>query len=264
MRHDARCSHVALVTETDLTAQSPATAPIAQIGIVPVSDRSNSPESIRRWQPFIAEAARRFAIPQAWISAVTRAESGGRTTLRGTPITSRAGAMGLMQVMPETYQEMRQRYGLGGNPYDPHDNILAGAAYLRQLLEQFGYPQLFAAYNAGQGRFAAYLRGVETLPAETWAYLSTIGPELARAVEALSPTGTTTPVKPLARNRIPSGAGLFFPVGMHSAVFANLSAMVPPESASNRDLLPPPGDTGALFVPLGAAPFATTGRDSKP
>jgi soluble lytic murein transglycosylase-like protein len=46
-------------------------------------------------------------------------ESAGLTTLNGQPITSRAGAMGLMQLMPGTWSDMRDRYGLGNNPFDP-------------------------------------------------------------------------------------------------------------------------------------------------
>jgi soluble lytic murein transglycosylase-like protein len=107
------------------------------------------------WQPLIAAAAKRFGIPAMWILAVMRAESGGRATLDGRPITSSAGAMGVMQVMPETYREMRQRLSLGADPYDPHDNIFAGAAYLRDMYERFGYPALFAAYNAGPAAFQA-------------------------------------------------------------------------------------------------------------
>src|SRR6266478_1424167 len=84
-----------------------------------------------RWAPFIKEASRRFGIAESWIKAVMRMESGGRTLLNDKkPITSRAGAMGIMQVMPETYQDMRQQHGLGADPYDPRDNVLAGTAYL--------------------------------------------------------------------------------------------------------------------------------------
>ena len=90
--------------------------------------------------------------------------------LDGVPIISPKGAMGLMQLMPETWHEMRSRYGLGDDPYDPHDNILAGTAYLRELLDRFG-TGAFAAYNAGPGRFAAYLDGSQPLPAETQKYL---------------------------------------------------------------------------------------------
>jgi soluble lytic murein transglycosylase-like protein len=102
------------------------------------------------------------------------AESGGATTLGGLPIRSRAGAMGLMQLMPDTWADLRVTYGLGLNPDDPADNITAGTAYLRQLYERFGYPGLFAAYNAGPARYADYLAGRAGLPFETRAYLAKV------------------------------------------------------------------------------------------
>ena len=64
-----------------------------------------------------------------------RVKSGGNEYLNGQLITSGAGAMGLMQVMPETYDELRQTYNLGDDPFDPHDNILAGVAYMREMYE---------------------------------------------------------------------------------------------------------------------------------
>jgi len=100
--------------------------------------------------------------------------------LDDVPITSPKGAMGLMQLMPETWQEMRLRYGLGDDPYDPHDNILAGTAYLRELADRFGIGA-FAAYNAGPGRFAAYLDGSQSLPAETRKYLGRIASSVREA-----------------------------------------------------------------------------------
>jgi len=127
-----------------------------------------------RWQELIAEASRRFGVSEAWIRAVIQAESGGRTMLDGRPITSRAGAMGLMQVMPGTYEEMRRAHGLGSDPYDPRDNILAGAAYLRAMYDRYGYPGLFAAYNAGPERYDEYLSHGRSLPAETRTYLATV------------------------------------------------------------------------------------------
>lgn len=126
--------------------------------------------------PYIEEASRRFAIPRSWITAVICAESGGRTWWHGGPITSPAGAMGLMQVMPQTYQALATRYGLGTDPYDPHDNILAGAGYLREMYARYGYPQLFAAYNAGPGRLDALLLRGQALPEATIAYVNTIIP----------------------------------------------------------------------------------------
>lgn len=137
-----------------------------------------------RWQPFIAEAAARFGIPEAWIRAVMRAESGGRTILNGRPVTSPAGAMGLMQVVPETYGEMRQRHRLGPDPYEPRDNILAGTAYLRAMYDRFGFPGLFAAYNAGPGRYEAYLTGSGSLPRETRGFLAALDPAIAAGVAA--------------------------------------------------------------------------------
>jgi len=128
-----------------------------------------------RWAPFIKEASRRFGMSEAWIKAVMRQESGGRTMRdNNRPITSDAGAMGVMQVMPDTYAEMRQQHGLGADAYDPHDNVLAGTAYLRWLYGKYGYPEMFAAYNAGPGTLEAQLAGVRRLPDETHAYVSAI------------------------------------------------------------------------------------------
>jgi soluble lytic murein transglycosylase-like protein len=132
------------------------------------------PDPVLRWRAEIAEASARFGIPVAWIERVMRAESGGRTMLGGRPITSSAGAMGLMQLMPGTWAEMRAAHGLGADPHAPRDNILAGTAYLRMMYDRFGYPGLFAAYNAGPGRYAAYLASGRALPAETRAYLAQV------------------------------------------------------------------------------------------
>ncbi|SFJ97283.1 Transglycosylase SLT domain-containing protein [Sphingomonas sp. NFR04] len=131
-------------------------------------------DSVEQWRPLIAEASTRFGIPAAWIERVMRAESGGRTMLGGRPIRSRAGAIGLMQLMPATWAEMRARLGLGNNPDDPRDNILAGSFYLRLMYDRFSYPRLFAAYNAGPGAYAAYLAGRRALPRETLVYLGVV------------------------------------------------------------------------------------------
>ena len=108
---------------------------------VVVAAPTAAPSRIEHWRPWIAEAALRFDVPQAWIVAVMRAESGGRTHLDGVPITSRAGAMGLMQLMPATYRELARLHGLGPDPYDPRDNILAGAAYLSAMRARFRLPR---------------------------------------------------------------------------------------------------------------------------
>jgi hypothetical protein len=154
-----------------------AAGPAAAIELSPSNDPRllGTTDPVSRWHPYVVEAARRFAVPAAWIEAVMRAESGGRPALAGRPVTSRAGAMGLMQLMPTTWAEMRDAWGLGADPYDPRDNILAGTAYLARLYRRFGYPGLFGAYNAGPARYAAWLAGRGPLPAETRLYLARVG-----------------------------------------------------------------------------------------
>lgn len=146
----------------------------------PVALTSCSPGScpaagVAAWRGFIVEASQRIGVPEAWIERVMLAESGGRTTLGGRPIRSPKGAMGLMQLMPGTWAEMRARLGLGKDPDDPRDNIFAGTLYLRLMYLRFGYPGLFGAYNAGPARYAAWLEGRASLPAETIAYLHRLG-----------------------------------------------------------------------------------------
>jgi hypothetical protein len=137
---------------------------------------------IDRWQPYIDEASRRFALPASWIRAVIRQESGGRTVSEGDqPITSAAGAQGLMQLMPDTYDDARRAYGLGANAYDPHDNVMAGASYLRTLYQRYGFPAMFAAYNDGPGNYEASLRGDRVLPEETKNYLAQLSANLSDA-----------------------------------------------------------------------------------
>lgn len=132
-----------------------------------------------RWTPLITAASERFDVPATWIRAVVQIESGGRTMSNETQqITSRVGAMGLMQLMPDTYRQMRADYGLGSDPYNPHDNIFAGAAYLRWLYVKYGYPAMFAAYNDGPGNLEERLLRGRLLPQETRNYITRIVSEL--------------------------------------------------------------------------------------
>lgn len=132
------------------------------------------------WRSHIEEASMRFGVPVPWIERVMVAESGGRTLWNGRPTVSHAGAMGLMQLMPSTWAEMRRRLGLGRDPHAPRDNILAGTLYLRLMYDRFGYPGLFGAYNAGPARYAAYLEGRRALPGETRDYLRKVAGSSAR------------------------------------------------------------------------------------
>jgi soluble lytic murein transglycosylase-like protein len=151
-----------------------------------------SADTVNRWQPYISEASLRFGIPEDWIVRVMRAESGGQTQRNGKPIRSRVGAMGLMQIMPGTWAGLTMRYALGSNPDDPRTNIFGGTAYLREMYDQFGYPGLFAAYNAGPARYAAYRGGRSRLPRETVAYVASITGSAAPT--PLAPSAATAAV----------------------------------------------------------------------
>lgn len=130
----------------------------------------------------ITEASHRFGVPAPWIRSVVRVESAGNSRA-----VSHAGAMGLMQVMPGTYAELRRRYGLGADPYAVRNNVLAGTAYLREMYDRYGAPGFVAAYNAGPDRWEKYVSGARSLPKETVNYLARLGPMLGFGVRP-SPT----------------------------------------------------------------------------
>ncbi|MBX5137667.1 lytic transglycosylase domain-containing protein [Rhizobium lentis] len=120
---------------------------------------------------FVAEAAKRFVIPERWIRAVMEVES------RNDPVAiSPKGAMGLMQIMPATWTELRARHHLGEDVFEPRDNILAGAAYLAELHDLYGSPGFLAAYNAGPGRYEKHLVTGNPLPQETVDYMAKLVP----------------------------------------------------------------------------------------
>jgi len=133
--------------------------------------------SVHPYGAHVTEAAVRFGIPEAWIWAVMRAESNGDRTA-----ISRAGAMGLMQIMPGTWDYLTATYGLGDNPWDVRANIHAGAAYLRAMFDRYGdLTAALAAYNAGPRRVDNWRRRGHPLPAETIAYVAKIAPMLGTA-----------------------------------------------------------------------------------
>ena len=150
---------------------------------------------------YIAEAAQRFRIPERWIRAVMRAESAGNARA-----VSSAGAMGLMQIMPATWAELRAAHGFGDDPFDRRENILAGTAYLRQMYDQFGAPGFLAAYNAGPGRYAEHLRTGRTLPRETRRYVAALSRELG-----FSDAPNVQPIRTVSADRW-QAAPLFAPV----------------------------------------------------
>jgi cell division septation protein DedD len=136
------------------------------------------------WGHHIAEAAARHDVPEVWIREVIERESSGRRRA-----VSPAGAMGLMQVMPGTWGELRLRYRLGHDPFDPRDNILAGTAYIREMYDRFGSPGFLAAYNAGPGAFSRYLVRTRPLPRETRRFVAAIAPR----IEGIAPASRAEP-----------------------------------------------------------------------
>ena len=195
-----------------------------------------------RFAVFVAESAQRFGIPATWIRAVMRAESLGEVRA-----ISPKGAMGLMQIMPETWARLRVRYSLGADPYDPHDNIMAGAAYLRELHDRYGSPGFLAAYNAGPTRYEDHLTTGRLLPVETRAYIADVGPLIGvgtlndtMLITAVAHAWTEAPLFPMrpdnnAHTSQPSPNG---PVGQPSPVTT---------TADWKHLSP---RTNGLFVPI--------------
>jgi hypothetical protein len=179
--HGIYC-HAAILLLSGLPLLASATAAVAQGCPVTVAVSEN------RFAAHIAEASQRFGIPEAWIRAVIIAESA-----HDIGAISSAGAVGLMQVMPGTWADLRVQHRLGADPHDPRDNILAGTAYLRQMLDRYGsIGAMLAAYNAGPGRHDEYVATGRPLPAETRAYVGKLAPILGG--EPLpGRTETTTP-----------------------------------------------------------------------
>ncbi|GIV08877.1 MAG: hypothetical protein KatS3mg019_0968 [Fimbriimonadales bacterium] len=118
---------------------------------------------VQEWQSVVAPIAARYNIDTEFILRVIEAESGG-----DPHAVSPKGAMGLMQLMPDTARAL----GVS-DPFDPAQNIEGGVRYLSHLMERFGDPRLaLAAYNAGPSNVQRY-GGVPPFP-ETQRYIEKI------------------------------------------------------------------------------------------
>lgn len=152
---------------------------------------------LHRWDGRIAAASKRFGVRESWIRAVMLQESGGRTMMaEGQKIVSPKGAMGLMQLMPATYAELRKHHRLGEDPFNPDDNIAAGTAYLRLMHDAYGFNGMFAAYNAGPKRLEASRATGAPLPEETQNYVKSITAMLRRP-DLVNPAPTAEPERPI-------------------------------------------------------------------
>ena len=186
----------------------------------------------------VAEASQRFGIPVQWIYAVMRTESAGRIGA-----ISSAGAVGLMQLMPGTWARQRARFGLGPDPFDPRDNIIAGASYLRELYDSYGIPGFLAAYNAGGGRYEDWRDRGRPLPAETRAYVAKIAPML-QAGGAATVVASASPVQPV---RLSWTQGQLFAVRADAPADASgsFAAAAPPTSIPASS-----APSNGLFAPV--------------
>ena len=142
----AAASGTTAVGLTNDTAGSPAAAAVKPRSVAAAPARCPIPA---RFRPAFERAAKDTRLPLALLAAMARIESRFQPDAR-----SAAGARGLLQVMPETASDLRL------DPNTPTTNVLAGARYLRQMLELFGTPKLaLAAYNAGPSA-VAYAGGI--------------------------------------------------------------------------------------------------------
>ena len=187
----------------------------------------------------ITEASRRFGIPESWIRAVMRVESSGRVHA-----ISPKGAIGLMQIMPDTWAGLRQRYRLGRSPRDPRDNILAGAAYLREMHDRYGAAGFLAAYNAGPGRYQDYVSTGRPLPAETLAYVAALAPLIGGdpvnrgVVVAAGPNAwTRAPLFAVVADSTSSAHRPQSDGRLHARSIADFSGPEPPHDWHSRDML---------------------------
>ncbi|MBK8631498.1 MAG: lytic transglycosylase domain-containing protein [Sphingomonadales bacterium] len=186
----------------------------------------------------VAEASQRFGLPESWIYAVMRTESAGRIG-----VVSSAGAMGLMQLMPGTWARQRARFGLGSDPFDPRDNIMAGTSYLREMYDNYGAAGMLAAYNAGPGRYEQYRDDGRPLPAETQAYVAKIAPQL----QMTNTAAIVTSASPMQRVRVSWTQSQLFAARLGNSDEASGSFATPAQPPPAN---PPIAALNGLFAPV--------------
>ena len=176
-----------------MPAEPPALAPApeAPTSAAPRNDAKPLPrggERVLSLAPALTDAAREHQIDPLLLHAIAHVESRHNADAK-----SKAGARGVMQVMPAT----GKRFGVNDERhlFDAHTNARASAAYLRTLRARYGddLRLVLAAYNAGEGAVDKYGRDVPPYP-ETQAYVRDVSAIYRRlsATFAVSPTGTLT------------------------------------------------------------------------
>ncbi len=126
------------------------TSPNYKIYIREKPDRSLNADVTRRYDQIITEAAERHGVSFSLLKAMIKIESDFNPRAIST-----AGAMGLMQIMPENIKRLKIK-----DPFDPRENIMGGTRYLKQMIDRFKgkLPLALAAYNAGPNTVERYQR----------------------------------------------------------------------------------------------------------
>ena len=112
-----------------------------------IKEKRFDPRSIK-YEHLISKISKKYMMDDSLVKAVIRVESNFDTNA-----VSRAGAIGLMQLMPETAKDLKV-----SDPFDPEQNIEGGVRYLKYLIDRFGdnLPVAIAAYHAGEGVVKKY------------------------------------------------------------------------------------------------------------
>jgi hypothetical protein len=182
-----------------------------------------------------------------------RVESGGHEYMHGHLTVSYAGAMGLMQLEPETYREMAARYGLGNDPYNPYNNIMAGTAYIHEMYQIYGSPGFLAAYNAGPGRLDSYLDYKQPLPDQTRQYVAMIAPNIQGVYPASQPAAVDVAMNAMPNKIRPGIRGGYQDASTESLNASQLAANTPLPAPVVRPVAAPQVETAMISQHIEAA-----------
>jgi len=131
----------------------------------PINLKKNVKDRVNSFSDIIKEASQRYGVPEHIIKAIIDQESRGIYDAR-----SPKGALGLMQLMPETARDLKVT-----DRKDPYQNIMGGTKYLSQLNQKYGnWSDTLGAYNFGPGNYNQYLKGNKSLPQETQKYIPSV------------------------------------------------------------------------------------------
>lgn len=157
--------------------------------------------AVSDYNPIIDAAAQEWDVDPHWVRSVMQGESGGQRYKNGKPITSSAGAGGLMQIIPSTARALGVQ-----DVHDPVQAIWGGTKYLAQLRDQFNgnVPLATAAYNAGPERVGEYIANGKSLPNETRNYLREVSGHYQKFAGQPSAPSTFSPIS--TANAAPAAA----------------------------------------------------------